>query len=380
MSEIYATAPGFVPKPYTWGTCYLDDTEAYFFISEFNDFSGKLPEPDRLCRKLVDLHQTSVSPTGKFGFHVTTCQGRTAQSDPWERSWTVFFSKLLAHVVGLDARTNGPWENFEILAQRCVEAVVPRLIGALERHGRRVKPCLIHGGLWEGNTGTSLETGDIYIFDSAAFYAHNETEIGIWRCRYNSIHDPGYTQTYLGSSIGETLPGKRLESPASVEDPVLGVLADSFQLPSPNGLAESEAAMETRETPCAIAQTPPYTIFERKEKLLISILIGFTTMISPLTATVYLPLLPTLTSQFNISSQAVNMTLTIYIIFQALSPAIFGPLSDLKGRRPVYFLTLTIYALANLGMALNKHNYAVLLLLREKTIVKSAIYIAGVHT
>lgn len=73
MSEIYATAPGFVPKPYTWGTCYLDDTEAYFFISEFIDFSSKLSKFDRICRKLADLHQTSVSPTGKFGFHVTTC-------------------------------------------------------------------------------------------------------------------------------------------------------------------------------------------------------------------------------------------------------------------------------------------------------------------
>ncbi|KAJ1710509.1 hypothetical protein NYO67_7361 [Aspergillus flavus] len=202
MSEIYATAPGFVPKPYTWGTCYLDDTEAYFFISEFIDFSGRLPEPDRLWGKLADLHQTSVSPTGKFGFHVTTCQGRTAQSVPWERSWTVFFSKLLAHVVSLDAKTNGPWGNFEILARRCVEAVIPRLIGALERDGRKVKPCLIHGDLWEGNTGTSLETGDIYVFDSAAFYVHNEMETGNWRCHYNNIHDPGKN---YGAALGQHL-------------------------------------------------------------------------------------------------------------------------------------------------------------------------------
>ncbi|KAB8211108.1 hypothetical protein BDV34DRAFT_208871 [Aspergillus parasiticus] len=186
MSEIYATAPGFIPKPYTWGTCHLDDTKVHFFISEFIDFSGKLPEPDRLCRKLVDLHQTSVSPTAKFRFHVTTCQGRTAQSIPWEKL-----------DLGLDAETNGPWKNFEILAPRCIEAVVPRLIGALERGGCKVKPRLIHGDLWEGNTGTSLETGDIYIFDSAAIYAHNEMEIGNWRCRYNNIHDPVYTQTYL---------------------------------------------------------------------------------------------------------------------------------------------------------------------------------------
>ncbi|EIT75958.1 putative kinase [Aspergillus oryzae 100-8] len=173
MSEIYATAPGFVPKPYTWGTCYLDDTEAYFFISEFIDFSSRLSKFDRICRKLADLHQTSVSPTGKFGFHVTT-----SQSVPWERSWTVFSSKLLAHVVSLDA-------------------VVPRLIGVLGRDGRKVKPCLIHGDLWEGNTGTSLETGDIYVFDSAAFYAHNEMETGNWRCHYNNLRDPLYTQTYL---------------------------------------------------------------------------------------------------------------------------------------------------------------------------------------
>ncbi|EHA26173.1 hypothetical protein ASPNIDRAFT_121887, partial [Aspergillus niger ATCC 1015] len=43
---------------------------------------------------------------------------------------------------------------------------------------------------------------------------------------------------------------------------------------------------------------------------------------------------------------------------------IFGPLSDSVGRRPTYLLTLAIYALANLGMAFNKSNYGVLLLLR----------------
>lgn len=90
-----------------------------------------------------------------------------------------------------------PWGYFEILARRCVEAVVPRLIGVLGRDGRKVKPCLIHGDLWEGNTGTSLETGDIYVFDSAAFYAHNEMETGNWRCHYNNLRDPLYTQTYL---------------------------------------------------------------------------------------------------------------------------------------------------------------------------------------
>jgi protein-ribulosamine 3-kinase len=52
------------------------------------------------------------------------------------------------------------------LAKKIFSHVIPRLIGNLERDGRSIKPCLIHGDLWEGNIGTVQETGDIYIYDS----------------------------------------------------------------------------------------------------------------------------------------------------------------------------------------------------------------------
>ncbi|QRD89691.1 hypothetical protein F9C07_1507406 [Aspergillus flavus] len=179
MSEIYATAPGFVPKPYTWGTCYLDDTEAYFFISEFIDFSNKCLANRKVwvpCYDLLRKNSPKRSMGEKLDGFLFQAVGACSESR-CEDEW--------------------PWGYFEILARRCVEAVVPRLIGVLGRDGRKVKPCLIHGDLWEGNTGTSLETGDIYVFDSAAFYAHNEMETGNWRCHYNNLRDPLYTQTYL---------------------------------------------------------------------------------------------------------------------------------------------------------------------------------------
>jgi multidrug resistance protein len=97
---------------------------------------------------------------------------------------------------------------------------------------------------------------------------------------------------------------------------------------------------------------------------LLTLLLGLATITSPLTATIYFPLLPLLRTHFQTTSQAINITLTIYIIFQALSPAIFGPLSDSLGRRPVYLLTLSLYLLGNLGLALNKRSYGVLLALR----------------
>lgn len=108
----------------------------------------------------------------------------------------------------------------------------------------------------------------------------------------------------------------------------------------------------------------PYTTFTRNEKRLLTLLLGLATITSPLTATIYFPLLPLLGNQFHTSAQSINITLTIYIIFQALSPAIFGPLSDSLGRRPVYLLTLSLYVIANLGLAVNKHSYSVLIALR----------------
>ncbi|KAI9747256.1 MAG: hypothetical protein M4579_007497 [Chaenotheca gracillima] len=67
----------------------------------------------------------------------------------------------------------------------------------MERDGRSVKPALIHGDLWEGNIGTSFDTGDILIFDAGAYYAHNEMDIGMWRCARHRINSKVFFNEYL---------------------------------------------------------------------------------------------------------------------------------------------------------------------------------------
>jgi protein-ribulosamine 3-kinase len=198
MSELYKTMPTFIPKPHSWGKYRVESPETYFFLSQFIDMEDRAPNADQLCSKLAKLHRSSVSPTGKFGFHITTCQGRIPQAVAWESSWVTFFTKLLQHVADLDFKTNGYWKDLDTLEKRIFSDVIPRLIGNLEKDGRSVKPCLIHADLWEGNTGTTYETKEIYIFDSGAFYAHNEMEIGDWRCHYNKMHSKVFTRTYLG--------------------------------------------------------------------------------------------------------------------------------------------------------------------------------------
>ncbi|KAJ8127926.1 hypothetical protein O1611_g5710 [Lasiodiplodia mahajangana] len=119
----------------------------------------------------------------------------------------------------------------------------------------------------------------------------------------------------------------------------------------------------------------PYSSITKSRLRRLQLLLGLATITSPLTANIYFPLLPLLRQHFDTSAQAINLTLTIYIIFQGISPVIFGPLSDYYGRRPMFLITLLLYAVGNLGLSLNDRSYAALLVLRSvQSLGASAAY------
>ena len=197
MSEINNAVSGLAPKPYGRGRLRHAFRPTYFFVCEFVNFSDALPDPVKLGARLAELHKTSVSPTGKFGFYVATYDGKLPQITDWDSSWTSVFGRLLAGIARLDASTNGSWNEPDTAVDRTLSQVLPRLLGVLESGGRSIKPCLIHGDLWEGNIGTESETGNIYIFDAAPYYAHNEMELGIWRTEHHRMQNKAYVREYL---------------------------------------------------------------------------------------------------------------------------------------------------------------------------------------
>ncbi|SPO03041.1 uncharacterized protein DNG_05722 [Cephalotrichum gorgonifer] len=108
----------------------------------------------------------------------------------------------------------------------------------------------------------------------------------------------------------------------------------------------------------------PYTVFSNTQTWYLTSLLGYLTLASSLTATIYLPLIDLLTVQYNVSVQAINLTITLYVVFQGVAPSFFSPLSDTWGRRPVFLVTFSIYALSSVGLACISRNYAALLVLR----------------
>lgn len=67
--------------------------------------------------------------------------------------------------------------------------------------------------------------------------------------------------------------------------------------------------------------------------------------------------------ELDTTTELVNVTVTVYMIFQGLSPTFWGSLADRWGRRPVYLGTMAVYIGANVGLALAP-SYAALLVLR----------------
>ncbi|KAK2778037.1 hypothetical protein FQN52_002943 [Onygenales sp. PD_12] len=197
MLELYNTAPHMVPKPYGWGRVSSEPC-LFFYVCDYIPLTDTMPDPVQLAKLVADMHKKSTSPTGKFGFYLPTYDGWQPQDvGQWDVSWTSCFTRLLRGLWELDAAMNGHWTELDAAMEKTLTKVIPRLIGILERDGRTVKPCLIHGDLWESNIGTNVATGEIYIFDAAAYYAHNEMEVALWRASYHEIKAEVYREEYV---------------------------------------------------------------------------------------------------------------------------------------------------------------------------------------
>ncbi|KAI0880508.1 MFS general substrate transporter [Annulohypoxylon maeteangense] len=108
---------------------------------------------------------------------------------------------------------------------------------------------------------------------------------------------------------------------------------------------------------------PPYSVFTHREKAAMIITVSFMAIISPLSSAIYLPVLPSLAQDLNVSASLINLTVTTYLIFQGVAPSFIGNYSDTYGRRPAYMICSVIYLGANIGLAV-QNSYAALLVLR----------------
>ena len=165
--------PDNVALPLAYGTFQLDSSKS-FFLTPFRYLKDKVPDPVQLAKVLEKLHTSSVSPTGKFGFHTQTFNGVVPLINDWCDTWEEWFTRQFRSDIQWQQSIAGPDPEFDEVADEFFEKVIPRLLRPLETGGRRIKPTLVHGDIWHGNCQIDSATQQVIIFDSCCCYAHNE--------------------------------------------------------------------------------------------------------------------------------------------------------------------------------------------------------------
>jgi MFS family permease len=106
----------------------------------------------------------------------------------------------------------------------------------------------------------------------------------------------------------------------------------------------------------------PYTIFTSGQRALIVTIVAVAATFSAFSSNIYFPAIPSIAANLHVTPEKVNLTVTAYLVFQGLSPSIWGSIADVHGRRVTYIITFIIYLGACVGLAETKQFYQLLIL------------------
>ncbi|KAK3948001.1 major facilitator superfamily domain-containing protein [Pseudoneurospora amorphoporcata] len=120
---------------------------------------------------------------------------------------------------------------------------------------------------------------------------------------------------------------------------------------------------------------PPYHVFTKKEKWLVTVIIAVSGLFSPLSSNIYFPALGAIANAIHTDIALVSLTVTIYMAVQAFAPSFWGPLSDSCGRRVTFIGTFVVFLISNIGLAFSK-NFAMLMAFRAIQAAGSAATIS----
>jgi predicted MFS family arabinose efflux permease len=118
-----------------------------------------------------------------------------------------------------------------------------------------------------------------------------------------------------------------------------------------------------------------YSVFTPTQKWAIVALASYAAWFSTLSSFIYFPAIPSLSKSLGVSIEKVNLTVTTYMAIATIAPTIVADAAQIIGRRPTYAITLSIYFVSNLAIALSK-TYTALLALR----VLQALAISGMRS
>lgn len=119
MKILHSLTPDFAPKPIALGTS-KSNQDLHFFLC---DIHNDLPEMQHFSTRLARFHRDSVSPIGKFGFHVTTYNGNIPQAVRWTGTWEECYTNGTKRDFNLGKEAQGSCEELEALVKPLLKVI-----------------------------------------------------------------------------------------------------------------------------------------------------------------------------------------------------------------------------------------------------------------
>ncbi|KAJ9156066.1 Dityrosine transporter 1 [Pleurostoma richardsiae] len=99
----------------------------------------------------------------------------------------------------------------------------------------------------------------------------------------------------------------------------------------------------------------PDEVYDRipsHRKLIIVCLLSFCSFLAPISSTTVLSAVPEVAKTYDTTGTIINISNALYMLFMGISPIVWGPLSEVWGRRPVSLTTAVLFCACSIGTAL----------------------------
>ena len=83
-----------------------------------------------------------------------------------------------------------------------------------------------------------------------------------------------------------------------------------------------------------------------------AIVLGLLSAVGPFAIDMYLPALPSIASGLDASTAATQMTLTAFFLAFGVCQIVYGPLSDMVGRKPPLYFGVSLFIVGSIGCGL----------------------------
>lgn len=120
-----------------------------------------------------------------------------------------------------------------------------------------------------------------------------------------------------------------------------------------------------------------YNKFTSRKKNYIVAIVAYCALLAPFSSSSFLPSIPEISKDLNTTATILNISVAAFIVVIGISPLMWAPYAGVYGRKAVYMVSLPIFTLSSLGVALSPNLVSLFVMRCFQGVGSSAVLSVG---